>query len=131
MKTRVLDTCILLDIWHGRSPSKIKVRSKKKTARSAARTWLKKYRSDGILTPIRLEFLGGVQSKDELKLADLFLAEFELLDEGKVLIEDWRLAERYARWIRDKGRARGAIDSLILAICERLNADLFTRDSGM
>jgi predicted nucleic acid-binding protein len=130
MKNRVLDTCILFDIWHGRSPSKIRVRSDK-TASTAALTWLKKYPNDAIVTPVRLEFLGGTKDKDELRLADLFLAEFEVLDEGRVLVEDWREAERFARRIREKGRSRGAIDCLILAICERLNADLYTHDTGM
>lgn len=130
MKTRVLDTCILLDIWHGRSPSSIRVRSDK-AAREAAAAWLKRYPGDAILTPVRLEFLGGTRDKDELRLADLFLNEFEVLDKGKVLAEDWQAAERYVRWIREKGRTRGAIDGLIRALCDRLNADLNTHDSGM
>ena len=130
MKNRVLDTCILIDIWHGRSASKIRVRSDE-TAREAAQTWLKKFPNDGILTPIRLEFVGGTKDKDDLRLADIFLTEFELLDEGSVLVEDWREAERRARWIREKGRTRGALDSLIRAICDRLNADLYTHDTGI
>ena len=64
-------------------------------------------------------------------MADIFLAEFELLDGGQVLTEDWEEAERIARRIRGKGRARGAIDCLILAICDRLNADLYSHDTGM
>ena len=130
MKKRVLDTCILIDIWHGQSASKIRVRSDE-TARAAARSWLKLRPNDAILTPIQLEFIGGTRDKDELRLADIFLAEFELLDEGIVLVEDWREAERRARWIRAKGRTRGAFDCLIRAICDRLNAELDTRDTGM
>jgi predicted nucleic acid-binding protein len=130
MKDRVLDTCILIDIWHGRSPSRVRVRSEE-TARSAAQAWLKKYPRDAILTPIRLEFYGGTRDKDDLRLAGLFLDEFDLLDEGKVLVEDWRAAERYARWVRGEGRARGALDSLIRAICDRVGAELNTHDTGI
>jgi hypothetical protein len=72
MKDRVLDTCILINIWHGRNPSKIRVRSDE-TARTAAQAWLKEYPRDAILVPIRLEFIGGTSSKDDLRLADLFL----------------------------------------------------------
>ena len=130
MKKRVLDTCILIDIWHGQSASKIRVRSDE-TARAAARAWLKLRPNDAILTPIQLEFIGGTRDKDELRLSELFLGEFELLDEGKVLVGDWQEAERFARRIKGEGRARDAVDCLILAICKRLNADLDTHDTGM
>ncbi len=81
MKNRVIDTNILIDIWHGRSPSKIRVRSDE-TAHEAAKAWIKKYPNDAILTPIKLEFLGGTKDKDDLRLADIFLTEFEILDGG-------------------------------------------------
>jgi predicted nucleic acid-binding protein len=94
--------------------------------------WLKKYPNDGIVFPVRLEFIGGTRNKDELELASIFLGKFDLLDEGTVLVEDWDEAERFAKRIKGKsGRARGAIDCLIRAICKRIKADLYTRDSGM
>ena len=130
MKRRVLDTNVLIDIWHGRWPGGKPVRSEE-SAVAEARKWLKKYPNDGILTPIRLEFIGGTRDKDELRLADLFLGEFELLDGGTILAEDWTEAERIARRIGRKGRPRGTIDCLVRAICDRLNADLYTRDTGM
>lgn len=129
VRNRVIDTCVMLDIWHGRTPSKIRVRSKK-TARSAAKKWLESHPNDVILTPIRLELIGGSRDADELQLTLLFLDEFEVLDRGRILDEDWRAAERYARWIRGNGRSRGALDSLMLAVCDRLNADFFTHDTG-
>ena len=130
MKNRVLDTCVLIGIWQGRSPSKIRVRSDE-TAREAARAWLKRYPNDAILTPIKLELLGGAKDKDDLRLHDIFLGEFDVLDEGHILSEDWIAAERRARWIREKGRMRDAVDCLIWAICERLNTDLYTYDTGI
>lgn len=130
MKTRVVDTNILIEIWHGRWPGGKPVRSEE-SAVEEAKKWLKKYPGDGILTPIRLEFIGGTRNKDELKLADLFLGEFELLDGSEILPDDWAEAARFARRIRGRGRARDAIDCLIRAICKRINADLYTHDTGM
>lgn len=130
MKSRVLDTNILIELWHGRLPGVKPVRSEE-SATEVPRKWLKMYPNDGILTPVRLEFLGGTRNKDELKLAVIFLGKFDLLDEGEVLPEDWEEAERVARRIKGKGRARDAIDCLILAICKRINADLYTRDTGI
>ena len=130
MKRRVLDTNVLLEIWHGRWPGGKPVRSDE-SAVAEAQKWLKKFPNDGILTPIRLEFIGGTRDKDELRLAELFLDEFELLDEEIILAEDWDEARRIARRVGRNGRARGAIDCLIRALCDRLNADLYTRDSGM
>ncbi len=130
MKNRVLDTNVLIKIWHGRWPGGKPVRSEA-SAVAEPRKWLKKFPNDGTLTPIGLEFIGGTRDKDELRLSELFLGEFELLDEGKVLVGDWREAERFARRIKGEGRARDAVDCLILAICKRLNADLDTHDTGM
>jgi predicted nucleic acid-binding protein len=130
MKYRVLDTNILIEIWHGRWPGGKPVRTEESAA-AEARKWLKKYPGDGILTPIKMEFIGGTRSKDELKLTDLFLGEFEILDGGEITSEDWIGATRIARRIKGKGRARDAIDCLIRAICKRINADLLTRDTGI
>lgn len=130
MPNRVIDTNIVLDIWHGRSPSKIKARSES-TVKEAAKTWLKENPGDMIVTPVKLEILGGVNDKEELRLTDLFLSHFKLLDQGKVLQQDWREAERIARRVRGTGRKRDAIDCLILAICNRLDVEFYTQDTGV
>jgi predicted nucleic acid-binding protein len=130
MKYRVLDNNILIEIWHGKWPGGKPVRSEAAAA-AEPQKWLKKFPNDAILTPVRLEFLGGARDRDDLRLCDTFLSEFDVLDEGKVLEADWKRAEHFSRWIRDKGRSRGAIDSLLRAICERVNAELYTRDTGI
>lgn len=130
MKNRVLDTNVLINIWHGKAPEGKPVRSDE-AARAEPLKWLKRFPADGIVTPVRLEFVGGTREKDELRLADLFLAEFDLLDGGIVLPEDWDEAQRIARRIRGSGRARDAIDCVIRAICDRINADLYTFDTGI
>lgn len=130
MPRRVIDTNVLIELWHGRKPARRPVRSEE-SADEAAAAWLRLNPKDSILTPVRLEFLAGTRDKEEQRLADRFLAAFEVLDGGRVLPEDWERAERYARRIRGTGKARQAIDCLLLAICDRLHADLHTIDSGV
>lgn len=130
MKHRVLDTNILIEIWHGKWPGGKPVRSDE-AAVAEPKKWRAKHPHDGIVTPVRLEFLGGARDKDELRLSDLFLSGFEVLDDGTVTRADWDGADRYARRIKGKGRARDAIDCLVRAICDRLNADVYTRDTGI
>jgi predicted nucleic acid-binding protein len=129
MPRRVIDTNVLIELWHGRKPARRPVRSEE-AADEAAAAWLRLNPKDAILTPVRLEFLAGTRDKEEQRLADRFLAAFEVLDGGRVLPEDWERAERYARRIRGTGKARQAIDCLLLAICDRLHADLHTVDRG-
>lgn len=86
---------------------------------------------DVILTPIRVEFLGGTRDRNELRLADIFLRCFVVLDGGRVLPEDLVVAERYARRVRFGGRSRGAIDCLIVAMRKRLRAEIRSGDTGI
>jgi hypothetical protein len=109
MRNRALDTNIVIEIWHGRWPGGRKVRTEE-TALSEPRKWLRHHPNDGILTPVRLEFLGGTRDKDEFRLADLFLGGFDNLDGGSVLAEDWREAEKIARRVIREGRHRDAVD---------------------
>lgn len=130
MRNRALDTNIVIEIWHGRWPGGKKVRSDE-TAASEPKRWLQRHPNDGILTPVRLEFLGGTRDKDELRLADIFLNAFDNLDGGLVLPEDRALAERIARRVIREGRHRDAVDCVIQAICKRLNLDFHSNDTGM
>lgn len=129
-RPRVIDTNVLIRLWRGLAPSRGRVVSKE-SAEDAARAWLSYYKLDVIVTPVRLEFLGGTRDRDELKLADHFLSLFPLLDGGRVLPEDWAVAERYARHAPHDGRPRGAIDCLITAIADRLHADIRSDDEGL
>ena len=95
-RPRVIDTNVLVRLWRGLAPSRGRVVSRD-SADEAVQTWLGLYKLDVIVTPVRLEFLGGTRDRDELKLADYFLSLFPLLDRGRVLPEDWIVAERYAR----------------------------------
>ncbi len=130
MKYRIVDTNILIAIWHGRYARIPKV-TDEASAKVAAKTWLHNNPADGILTPIRLEFVAGSRDREELKLCDAFLDSFPLVDKGKVLPQDWDEAERFVRWIPQNGRSRGVIDCLIRAICIRLNCNFDTDDTGV
>lgn len=129
MADRVLDTTVLIKIWRGDTPG-IRRPNSEGTARAAAVAWLRQSPNSVIVTPVRIEFLVGARDKDELRLYDAFLSPFRVLDEGRVIPQDWEMAERYARWIPPSGRFRGAMDCLILAICDRLHAELQTEDKG-
>ena len=93
MATRVLDTNVLIRLWRGGPPSPGPVNSEA-SARAAAMAWLALNPQDVILTPIRVEFLGGTRDREELRLADIFLGCSAVLDGGRVLPEDWRAAAR-------------------------------------
>lgn len=132
MRPRVIDSNILLALWHGRfpSPTKVKVRTKP-TAQLVAGAWLKLNPGDGGLTPIRLELVGGSLDRDAVRLTDYFLDLFPLFDDGDVRREDWDAAARLARRVPFEPRPRGAMDCLIRAICQRLRLDLETQDTGV
>jgi predicted nucleic acid-binding protein len=128
----VIDSNILLALWHGRfpSPTKVKVRTKR-TAKLVVLAWLKINPGDGVLTPIRLELVGGGLDRDAVRLTDYFLDLFPLLDGGDVRREDWDAASRLARRVPFAPRPRGAVDCLIRAICQRLGLQLETLDTGL
>jgi predicted nucleic acid-binding protein len=130
MGARVIDTNVLIWLWHGRPPATRPVRSEE-TADAAATAWLRAHPGDAILTPVRLEFLAGTRDKEEQRLADRFLSHFKVLDGGRVLPDDWKRAEHFVRRVRGTGTARQLVDCLLLAICDRLHAELHTRERGL
>ena len=133
MARQVLDTNRLLAFWHGKLPRPGQfgsVRSVNHAVEAAERVYMS-YPDAALVTPVRLEFLGGTRDKDELSWADAFLDEFDVIDSGDVIPQDWAEAERLARRVRHGGRSRGAIDCLIVAICNRLHLELYSDDSGL
>ena len=130
MALRILDTNVLIDLWKGRIPEFKRV-TDGKSAMSAAQEWMNPNPNDAIVTPVKLEFLGGALSKDEMKITDLFLGQFDIVDEGKILDEDWIEAERLARRIPFEPSPRGMVDCLIRAIANRFNCAVKTSDLTM
>ena len=129
-RPNVLDTNRLIDLWRGKTLGIVRVTSAA-TAEAAARAWLAEFPEDVILTPVRLEFLGGTRSRDELRLAEQFLSYFRVLDDGRILTADWQAAERYVKRVPFDGRPRGLFDCLITAIADRLHAEIDSRDTGL
>jgi predicted nucleic acid-binding protein len=84
-----------------------------------------------ILTPVYLEFVGGVTDRHEMELAKAFLDVFRILDEGDIRPEDWLGARRLAERIPTNARRRGTTDCLIKAIAIRLRCEVLTDDAGM
>jgi len=63
-----------------------------------------------------------------MKLARTFLGEFDIVDEGRILPDDWEVAKQIAqRVLRDRS-PRQLGDCIIRAICKRLHLDVFTAD---
>jgi predicted nucleic acid-binding protein len=75
-----------------------------------------------------VEFIAGVRSSVELKLARSFLYEFVTVDKGKVTEDNWGRAMQFAARIPKDGKPRELGDCLILAIADRLKHDVQTLD---
>jgi predicted nucleic acid-binding protein len=105
--------------------------------REGARAWaevlIKLEKTDAIVTPVELELLGGDLSTNDRSLTAAFLEPFRIIDEGRILQEDWEHARRLISRIPrgPSPRPRGLVDCLIRAIADRLNHELWTDDSGV
>jgi predicted nucleic acid-binding protein len=123
MARSILDTNRLCDHW--------RIMPRPQTgneARQRARMLIQDRKTDAIVTPVRIEFLAGARSKDELALFAAFLDELDVVDRGRIVDEDWRVAENRAKHVRADGKPRQLGDCLIRAIAERLRFEVDTRD---
>jgi predicted nucleic acid-binding protein len=130
MKIRaILDSSILIDHWcrcHAAARRPIRVQDVRKWAADL----ITLRRTAAIVTPVYVEMIAGVSSREELKLTRAFLAEFECIDEGRIPEEDWDETIRVAQRVPRDGRPRQLGDCLIRAIANRLRYQVFTQDSG-
>jgi len=128
MARRILDTNVLIGHWR-----RCRAQTNHPTADNAER-WgeelVRLYNSNLIVTPVRLEFLAGTRSAEELQLADAYLLQFFLADEGRIAEEDWKGAERLSRRVPRDGSPRHLGDCLIRAIANRLRLEVFSLDSS-
>ncbi len=121
---RLLDTNILIKYWKRKQLWK----QPKNAIRRSAKELAELYEADGILTPIYIEMMVGTTSEKEVELTKEFLGELKILDEGRILADDWKHAERYAARVLRSGGRRQLGDCLIKAIADRLNYDVVSDD---
>jgi len=72
--------------------------------------------SNALLTPVYIEFIAGVRSNAELRLAEAYLKHFDIVDKHSILRRDWEEAERLVRRVPRNGKPRQLVDCLIRAI---------------
>jgi predicted nucleic acid-binding protein len=129
MMKRALDTSMLIDHWRRFRPRGGKTAAE---AEAWARILIQITRTDAIVTPVELELLGGDLDSRDRDLTRAFLKPFRIIDEGKILPEDWEEVRRLITRIpRYQPRPRGLVDCLIQAIAFRLNHEVWTKDKAM
>ncbi|HEX3659612.1 MAG TPA: hypothetical protein VHV55_27740 [Pirellulales bacterium] len=139
MARRILDTNQLINAWHRFRDG----RPSQNCTAADARAWGQRYATEGdIVRPVLIEFLCKVKTPHELRLYETFLEQFKLADGGRVIQQDWDVAEEIAKSImkerppRHRGskvkafKQRDLSDCLIEAICRRLRRECKTDDRG-
>ena len=125
MPIRVLDTSCVIAWWHRhravcREPSDLK---------QLAADLLELHAASGVIWPVRLEFLVGVRSSDELSRARVYLEAFPLLDADRgMTTKHWEEAQRSASRVPTDGKPRDAMDCVIRAIANAANMDVESAD---
>lgn len=93
-----------------------------------AKGLIEQFDTNAIVSPIEIEFLAGILDAHEMSLAGAFLNCFRIIDERRVIPQDWLETRRIAKHVgRDSGR-RDLGDCLIAAIADRLPHDVLTKD---
>lgn len=131
MARRILDTNRLIGFWRRRRNDRPYSQISESEVAEWAIQLLEQTQSEGIVTPVLIEFLAGTQSSEELRLARSFLAGLQVIDRGEISKDDWLNAQRYAERVPKDGRRRTMPDCLIRAIADRLNFELLTDDTGV
>ena len=109
---RVLDTNVLINHW------RLLPLSQRTTAGAAkwARRLIEVYNTDFIASPVRIEFLCGVKSSEELKLVMAYVDQFQVVDEGQIHRQDWEEAERIAKRVGWRGRIGDGLEVVNVAV---------------
>jgi predicted nucleic acid-binding protein len=128
MRRSVFDTNILIRHFQELRPFD---RSTPAHAHECASRLISRYEADAIVAPVEVEFLCGVLSEHERRLREAFLATFRIIDQRRVLPEDWQEAKRLAKHPGYVPRPRDLGDCLILAIADRLRHEVITDDRGL
>ncbi len=127
-RRRVLDTNVLINHWKAYFKAADVTQIGKRQAIQCARRLIELTRTDEILSPIYVEYLCGPQGAAGVAIARDYLDEFTILDEGRIVPEDWEEAKRIAVRVRRDQSSRQLGDCLIRAVCIRLRRDVHTFD---
>jgi predicted nucleic acid-binding protein len=130
MARRVLDTNYLISHWGNCLRGNRIAEQNPQSVKRWARQLIKNCGTDAILTPVYIEFIVGLRSEYEVRLAQAYLGEFVVADSGKITDDDWAEARRIAARVPRDGRRRQLGDCLIRAICNRLRYEILTADTG-
>ena len=130
MPRRVLDTCTLINHWRTKRRLWDRRPLTPRVAVKWARDLVRIQHTNAIVSPVYIEFVCGGTTKQEVELSRSFLDEFDIVDEGRILPEDWTEARRIAERVPRNARPRQLGDCLIRAICNRLHLDVLTDDTG-
>jgi predicted nucleic acid-binding protein len=129
MRKKILDTSILISHWRRRWSE-----ARRSPAVADVRRWARElidlYNTDAIVTPVYVEMLAGITSRQHLQLTRAFLSEFQCIDEAIVPPADWVETIRLAQRVSTRSRPRDLGDCLIRAIANRLRHDVMTFDTG-
>jgi hypothetical protein len=132
VRNLILDTNILILHWRQSRPRDLEQCSTADAA-SWALELIRIHQTDAIVTPVYLEFVGGVVHRHEMGLAKAYLERFRVLDDGGITEDDLSLARQIAERIAPgpEPTRRGAVDCLIKAIARRFRCEVRTCDLGM
>src|SRR6266481_5202187 len=114
---RIPDTNVLINFW---LQFRLWQRNEAEV-RAFAHRLIRSYNTEFIASPVRIEFLCGVEGHSNLKLWLALLEPFNAIDEGQIPRADWQEAERIAKRVTAHGRRRKLGDCLLKAISTRLN----------
>ena len=129
MPKRVLDTSLLIKQWRS-FPSKGPADRTCAGMQEWAMRLIDLQCSNLIVTPVWIEVVAGATNREALKQTLAFLKPFKIIDEGRILSEDWTAACQKAQRIPPNGKPRQLGDCLIRAIADRLNCDVSTADES-
>jgi len=128
MSRRVLDTNILINFWARKVAGRRSADITPRDAVTWARELIKLHGTDAIITPIYIEYVCGQGDEQWMKPARAYLGEFEIVDAGRILPADWKVAKQIAhRILRDRS-PRQLGDCIIRAICNKLHLEVLAAD---
>ena len=128
MPKRILDTNRLINQFRLLQPYSSR---KAADAIRCAKELIELFGTNAIVSPIEIEVLAGVNNAQEMELTLVFLEQFQIVDDRRILPEDWMEARRIAKHIGPASKPRDLGDCLIDAIARRLKYDFSTTDREM